>query len=225
MQYNAYHKKLIIFDLDGTLYGFKKGSFRQSGVYKKVIENTENYIAKKLKKTKSGAKLILKKILKEYGESISIGLKEKFRIDRYDYFNTVWDIPTKRYIKRNIKLRRRLLKISRSYNLALISDAPKIWINHVLAELKIDDIFKNRIFSGESNTRKEFNNAFKGILKVLGIKPQYCIVFGDQEKTDIIPAKKLGIKTVLVGEKTKSSVADYAIKNILEIEKALNSLR
>lgn len=48
MQYNTYQRKIIIFDLDGTLYDFKEGSFRQSDVYKKVIENTENYIAKKL---------------------------------------------------------------------------------------------------------------------------------------------------------------------------------
>lgn len=225
MKYDTYHKKTIIFDLDGTLYSFKKRSFRQSDVYKKVIENTENYIARKLKKTKREAKSILKEIFKEYRESISIGLEKRFKVDRYDYFNTVWDIAAKRHIKGNVKLKQKLIKIARNYNIVLVSDAPQIWIKHVLRELKIDNIFKNRIFSGESNTRKEFNNAFKRIVKALDVEPQYCIVFGDQEETDIIPAKKLGMKTVLVNKKAKSSVADYTIKNILEIDKALNSLK
>lgn len=218
-------QKIIIFDLDGTLYEFKKGSFKQSLIYKKVLENTEEYIRNKLNITKKEAKLILKEIIKEYGESISIGLEKKHKLDRYEYFNNVWNIPAKKYIKSNPFLRNKLLKIKNHFDFVLVSDAPKIWIKHVLERLEIDDIFKNRIFSGEGNARKEFGNVFDKIVKILRINPHCCIIFGDQEKTDIIPAKKIGMRTVLVNRKKKSSIADYTIKSILEIEKALKYLK
>jgi FMN phosphatase YigB (HAD superfamily) len=217
------NRKMIIFDLDGTLYSFKGGSFKQSGVYKKVLLNTEKYIADKLQKNKIEARSILKEILTEYGEKISIGLEEKFKIDRYDYFNTAWDIEAKRYIKHDPRLRRILVKLKKDFDLIVISDAPIIWIKRVLRELKSENLFK-KIFSGEGNIRKEFGNAFEEIVKVLKIEPQFCIVFGDQEETDIIPAKKVGMRTVLVNKKTKSSIADYTIKSIQEIEKAIKYL-
>lgn len=117
------------------------------------------------------------------------------------------------------------MKIKNDFDLALISDAPRVWINRVLKELGIENIFKDKIFSGEGNTRKEFNNAFEKVIKILNIKPECCIVFGDQEKTDIIPAKKLGMKTVLVSREKKPTEADYSIRNILEIERLLNLLK
>lgn len=216
-------KKLIIFDLDGTLYKLKGGSFKKFGIYKKVLENTENYIAGKLNKTKKEARLILKKILKEYGESISIGLEEKFKIDRYIYFNAVWNISAKEYIKINSVLRLQLIAIKNNFDLALVSDAPRIWIKNVLKELKIEDIFiDNNIFSGEGDTRKEFGNAFNKIIKTLNIKPEYCIAVGDQEKTDIIPAKKIGMTTILISKKNKSKIADYIIQDISELKNILD---
>lgn len=215
-------KKLIIFDLDGTLYKLNGGSFKKSGIYKKVLEKTETYIVGKLNKTKKEAKLILKTILKEYGESISIGLEEKFKIDRYVYFNMTWNIPAKKYIKINSALRSQLIGIKNNFDLALISDAPRIWINNVLKELKIEDIFTDNIFSGEGDTRKEFGNAFSRIIETLNIKPEYCIAVGDQEGTDIIPAKKIGIKTILINRQAESDVADYTIKDISELKNILN---
>jgi len=218
-------KKLIIFDLDGTLYQFKGGSFKKSGIYEKILKNTEKYIEKTLKKSKHEAGLILQDILKEYGDRISIGLEEKFRIDRYDYFNKVWDIPARQFIKSNSAfLRDTLQRVNKDFDFVLVSDAPRVWMNKVLKELKLDDIFNDRIFSGEGNVRKEFFNAFNSIKKVFNARAKECIVVGDQEETDIAPAKKSGMKTIFVNKKLKSSIADYTIQNILEIEKALKSL-
>ena len=42
--------KLIIFDLDGTLYKLDGGSFLNSKLNKKILKNVVKYIQKKLKK-------------------------------------------------------------------------------------------------------------------------------------------------------------------------------
>jgi len=215
------NKKIIIFDMDGTLYEFKGDSFRNSGLYDFIIENTLLYISNKLKKTKIEAQEILNFILKKYKDSISIGLEKEYNINRYDYFNFVWDIDAKKYVKFDSIINSLLLKLQKNFDLVLLSDAPMIWISRILDYLEIREIFKNNIFSGEGDARKEFDNAFEKICETMNIEASVCIVVGDQEETDIAPAKKLGMNTVFVHSDKRSFLADYNIKSIADIEEAL----
>jgi len=223
------YKKLIILDLDGTLYSLKNGSFKKSGIYDAIIENTKQYIKQKLRVDDEAADLIIKKIVKDFGDSISIGLEKRYGFDRHTYFNYAWDLPADKYISynRDINLRRILLKLKKKFKLAVLSDAPLIWINKVLKELLIKNIFnKEYLFSGEGDIRKEFNNAFQAIIKKIKIKPSRCVVFGDQLETDIMPAKKVGMKTVYIGNKKEALfIADYVIKSINDIEQALKAIK
>ena len=210
-------KKLIIFDLDGTLYELRGGSYKKSPLRRSVIVNAQKYIATKLSQSALGAQQILKNIQKQYGEQISIGLEKEFGIDRYDYFNVVWNIPVRNIVKKESGLRKILLSLRKIYDLAIISDAPQIWIDNVLNELQIQDLFRNTIFSGEGNLRKGFGNAVSSITRVLKIHPSNCIVVGYQEDTDIIPAKKLGMHAVFIHRTKRSLVADICIKSIREL--------
>lgn len=215
--------KTIIFDLDGTLYNFIGDSFKNSGLYDVVIKNTKDYISKQLNKTNIESQEIIDFIFKKYDNSISIGLEKEFNINRYDYFNTVWNIEAKDYVEFDPKLEGFLIGLKNNFNLVLLSDAPRVWINKVLQHLNIEKIFENSIYSGESNTRKELNNAFEELIKKLDIKESECIVIGDQEDTDILPAKQIGIKTVYIG-KNKSTIADYTIDNIFKLNDILKNL-
>jgi len=215
------NKQLIILDLDGTLYDFKEGSFKMSGLNKIILRNAEKYIMNKLHKTKKEATLILRKILKKYGENISIGLEKEFSINRFDYFNSVWNINAKKFIKFDSSVRKILLKISGHYDYLLISDAPMIWIKSVLKELNVADVFSKKIISGEGDQRKIFGNIFHMILGDYKINPENCVAIGDQEKTDIIPAKKLGMRTIFISKKKSSRYADYNIRKFKEITKVL----
>lgn len=211
------NKKIIIFDMDGTLYKFKGDSFKNSGLYDIVIENTLLYISNKLKKSEPEAKEILELVFEKYGNSISIGLEKEFKIDRHDYFDFAWNIEAKNYVQFDSSLKPFLLSLENNFDLALLSDAPKIWVHTVLDYLGVKEIFKNNIFSGEGNVRKEFGNAFEEICKIMNIEAHRCIAVGDQEETDIIPAKKIGMKTVFVGE-NKSNISDYTIDNIFGLK-------
>jgi FMN phosphatase YigB (HAD superfamily) len=211
----------IIFDMDGTLYSFKNGSLKESGLYDVIIENTQRYLMKKRDMSQDKAKHALQKILSSYGTKLSIGLEEVYNLDRYEYFNYAWNIPAEHYMVYDPRVRDALDEMSKDYTLVLLSDAPKIWVRNVLSVLKLEDIFKDStIFSGEGDIRKEYGNAFQSIINNLSLEAHSCITFGDQEHTDIIPAKALGIQTVFIG-KQKSNVADFSIDTIIQYKKAL----
>ena len=217
------NRKTIIFDMDGTLYEFNGDSFKNSGLYDVVIENTINYISNNIKKTKEESRRILESILKKYGTSISVGLEKELGFDRYDYFNKAWDVNAREYVQGDLEIRSLLLELRKDFNFILLSDAPRIWIEKVLECLDVQDIFGEDIFSGEGNVRKEFGNAFEEILKKFSIESSSCIVIGDQEDTDIVPAKKIGMKTVYVGDR-RSDVADHSMNNIFELRSIIKKL-
>ncbi|MDO8640509.1 MAG: HAD family hydrolase, partial [Nitrosarchaeum sp.] len=201
------YKKTIIFDMDGTLYQFKDGGIKGSGIYTVVVENTILYISKQLNKTSPEAQAMFDLILKKYGNSFSIGLEKEFKIERYGYFNFTWNIDPANYIKFDQNTQSLLLNTKNNFNMVLLSDAPRMWVNKVLKQLGVEEIFEGRIFTGEGNVRKEFGNAFENVVETLHLDPKECISIGDQESTDIILSKKIGMKTVHIC-KNKSDFAD-----------------
>jgi len=214
--------KLIVFDMDGTLYKLKGGAFLDSKLNKKILENVLKFIQFKLKRSEKEARKILDDIKKEYGENISIALEEKYGFDRYDYFNYVWDIEPKSYIIKYSNLEDVLVRLTKEYKFILMSDAPKIWIENVLKELNVERFFNGNILSGEGGKRKIFGNYFSNLLKAYKLKPEKVIVVGDQENTDIVPAKKLGINTIYINKNGKSEFADINIGDFNYLELSIS---
>lgn len=219
----AKRKKLLIFDLDGTLYSFKQGSFGKSDLKKEILIRAKTFIKTKLKNKNGETEKILQEIVSEYGEHISVGLEKKYGVNRFEYFNSVWNINPKDLVKPAPSLNSFLSRlIDKGCNIVIVSDAPKIWITNVLKYLNIIDLFEGKIFSGESDNRKAFANIFNNLIKKLNYQPKDCIVVGDQEKTDIIPAKEAGCLAIFINNQKESKFADYSIKSVLDLKKVLN---
>jgi FMN phosphatase YigB (HAD superfamily) len=216
------NKQLIIFDMDGTLYKFEGGSFGNSGLKKRVLENAIKYISDKQGVSLDKGKQLLEDILKKYDEEISIAVEKEFNGDRHEYFNTVWDIDAKEFIEENSKLKELLKKLKEKYILVVVSDAPAIWTENVLKELGVYELFEGNIFDGTGDERKVNGNGFDRVLKKFGLKGESIISIGDQVKTDIIPGNMLGMTTVFIGDDVCEE-ASYSIKNIFEIESILTS--
>ena len=215
---------VIIFDVDGTLYPFKNGSLMGSGLYDAILSNTKKYLIEKLGMQQDSAERALQNILSEYGTGLSIGMEKLHGVDRCEYFNCAWDLPVGQFLTYNPAVHATLLDLAKHHKVVILSDAPRVWIRKVLSELKLDEVFQDSlIFSGEGDIRKEHGNAFGNMLTVLSAEASSCVSFGDQEHTDIIPAKRLGIKTVFVG-KQKSKVADASIENITKCQEVIKLL-
>lgn len=216
-------RRLIIFDLDGTLYKIRGGSFRDSGFYQEILRNAVFFIQERLGKTQEEARQILEYIKRRYGEDISLAVEQEYGINRYEYFDKVWNLPADIYLEPNPLVCGILSKLSQKYDLLVMSDAPKVWVMKALNLLGIADFFNGRIHTGESDIRKGLGNAFENILVRYNVKPEQCISIGDQLRTDILPAKKLGIKTILVAE-DDSSEADFVARDMAQWETILQKI-
>jgi len=217
-------KKLIIFDLDGTLYQLRGGSYGRSLLRQAVLYNAQKFIACHLNITQTKAGKILNTLQKKYGEDISIALEKEYAINRNDYFKIVWNIPAKGIIKIGFNAQFMLRSLKKKCKIILVSEAPLIWIIHVLQELKIQNFFRGSIFSGEGDNRKRSGNVFKQVMEKFNMRPVDCISVGDQEKTDIIPAQKIGMQTIFLSQYKKSHFATFNVKNIPNLERKLLQL-
>lgn len=204
--------KIILFDLDGTLYPLKNGSFLNSSIYKEMKTRTIDFLSSKISMNREEAKLTFEKILKNYNYQLSLGFEKEFNIPREEYFSYSWNIDPSKHIPNDGSTREVFSNLKDDFKLVIVSDAPLIWIEHVIEYFEIKE-FISRIFSGESNIRKVFGNRFSLLINKLDILPENVMMVGDSENEDIVPAKKIGMKTVYIG-KNKSSVADYSITNV-----------
>jgi putative hydrolase of the HAD superfamily len=65
--------------------------------------------------------------------------------------------------------------------------------------------------------------AYKRVLELLDLPGESCILVEDSPR-NLIPAKDLGMTTILVGGSGPSLAVDYAVPTIFHVEKVLQNL-
>ncbi|NQV08635.1 HAD family phosphatase [Candidatus Woesearchaeota archaeon] len=110
--------------------------------------------------------------------------KEVLRKDFMDFFGFRYDV---------LEL---IKKLKKNYKLGLLSNQIEDWLEEVIEEHKLDEVFNVIVTSYESKLAKPDIAIFKETVKRLGVKPAECVYVDDLE-TNIPPAKKVGMKTIL----------------------------
>lgn len=189
-------RKVVVFDMDGTLYRLDglNGGYSGSSLEAKVKENALKFIKNRENCSDTEAQKIY-----DLGVADKVGLSqflsERYGISRPDYFNVVWNIDPSSIVK-GYEISRKIINELQKTDakLILLTSAPRVWAQKVIEFLNLNDAFE-LTFSGESfGNKDEIFNILSG-----RYKPTNILSVGDQEKTDIIPAKKLGCNTLLVG--------------------------
>ncbi len=202
-------KNKYIFDLDGTLYNFPRGTFRSSDFYKELCNRIPLFFQEKLNMSPQEAQETIDYINHVFPEKMSLVVEKEFGISRYDYFGYTWDVQPDKYLTRNEELVKLFSRLEG--RVAILTAAPRIWAERALKHLGIYQFVEGSIFTGESDLRKPNPDIFRKVAQHLGVPPSQIISIGDQEFSDILPAKETGMKTIIVGE---SENADYCARNI-----------
>ncbi|MBP9719425.1 MAG: HAD family hydrolase [Candidatus Levybacteria bacterium] len=86
--------------------------------------------------------------------------------------------------------------------------------------LKVDNLFTN-ITTADPDIRKPNPEVFRQIVASFGVPAENVISIGDQHYSDIIPAKSIGMKGIIVGQKLES--ADVRIDSIQDLVPTLQT--
>ncbi|MBR9680299.1 MAG: HAD family phosphatase [Candidatus Altiarchaeota archaeon] len=106
--------------------------------------------------------------------------------------------------------------------LAVATSLKRSLMEIVLDELHIREFFTATVPGDEVSKGKPDPEIFLKAAKLLGVKPEDCIVIEDG-KSGLKGAKKAGMKTIGLGDHV-SGLGDFSAKTPLEIKAHLNSL-
>jgi 2-haloalkanoic acid dehalogenase type II len=108
---------------------------------------------------------------------------------------------------------------SQGIKTAVLTTVPSWLFRHVLddSDVKIDFICTAK----EAKAVKPNPQIYHIVLHKIGVKPNEALMVGDTPEIDIIPPKKLGMKTALLCRKGKKTVkeADYIITSLRQLLK------
>lgn len=181
--------KNIIFDLSEVIIsGFHKTE--------EIIEKNTNIKAEEfLEKRKEVEDIFLKAMRGKYTEDEYVELLIE---------NTNWNVNKeiiKKYIRQNLDRKIEgtidiVEKLKEKYNLILLSDHIKEWVEYILSTNKELEMFKHKYFSYEYGMLKNDEGTFKYILEKEKILPSETI-FIDDNKDNIKMANKEGIQGII----------------------------
>jgi epoxide hydrolase-like predicted phosphatase len=190
--------KAIIFDVGGVLEDYRFPLLR---IRKHTHLSVHDFVAKKLR---IGLDQWFDAIDTAYADAIEgkISKTRELKIISTNlkispgYLENLWIKAYKKYFRRNDKLfdvAKRLRE--NEYKTAILSDQHYI-SREVLISKKDSRIFNYIFVSCDLGMRKPNSKIYKLVLKKIHFKPSE-IIFIDNQKWNILPAKKLGMKTVL----------------------------
>jgi putative hydrolase of the HAD superfamily len=222
--------KLVLFDLDDTLYQEKQ--FVMS-----AFKSISKYLSKKYN-------IKYDKIFKILKDDFNKGLRKKnFNVlikklqlidEDVDYLVRIY-----RNHKPEISLYNDaeyiLNKLKKTIKLGLVTDGYIATQQNKISSLKIKNYFDVIIInSPKDNIDKKNPKIFNKIIKKLKVNPKDTVYVGDNPLKDFIASKKIGIHTVRIkrksGEYSKFKVegsidADFVISNLNELTNIINNIK
>lgn len=205
--------KFLCFDVDGTLYRHVPAAWEaiQSQIYGVVMEHrkcslaeAEKYARRRYQKLGSSTK-----VLNELG------------IDGREFFNQAFSaIDLKQFVSPEPKLLRLLNKLRPKYRLGIISNNSLSIVSNKLDAIGIPlRIFNPIVTTYELGVLKPDPDPFLKALELAGVSPEGSVYIGDSEEADILGAKAVGMKTIMVWGESKA--ADLSIPTIYNLERIL----
>ena len=210
------HYTTLFFDLDDTLYP------ANAGVWGIIRDRMGAYMHERLGIPYDEVNRLRRFYLESYGTTLR-GLQQFYQVDVDDYLAYVHDVPLSKYLQPEPELRPLLLSLPQTRWVFTNADA-----NHarrVLSVLELEGCFHGIIDIRQLEFRcKPEPAAFIRGLELAGESdPGRCVFFDDAAR-NLIPARKLGFKTVLVNEHSDPEAADLTISSLSSLRQDMPEL-
>jgi putative hydrolase of the HAD superfamily len=207
--------KLILFDLDETLYP------RSSSLMPIIAQRIERYVIERAGVPPTQADELRRHWRRTYGTALRGMIEEKYPIDVDDYLHYVHDIPLDGLIEVQPEVRQMLLDIP--LRRAVLTNSDVQHATHVLTHVNLLDCFERIIDIRALNFINKPNpQAYRMALELLGVGAEETI-FVEDTPINTRPAKALGMKTILV-DCPPTNDADFSVASVLDVGKILSQL-
>lgn len=193
------NRRVIVLDMDGTLYDLGDAGFGGSALNAAVNENGISFVMREESCDRSEATLLWQEALQD-PIGASRFLAGRYGIDRKQFFDQVWDIDPNLILQNYEEAVGTLRKFTDTVNtgadaikMILLTSAPSVWAKRVLEFLKLDDVFES-VYTGEMYGNKE------EVFDILAARynAEQIVSIGDQEQTDIRPAQDRNMTGILI---------------------------
>jgi len=203
------HSKVILFDLDDTLYP------REAGVMPLIGQRIEAYLCQQMGLTVDQSKTLRQRYLKKYGTTLS-GLLVEHNVDPEDYLAFVHDVPLEQRLHASPQLDQMLASIS--LRQVIFTNSTREHARRVLSLLGVAHHFERIIDARNINYQgKKAVRAHQQALDLLEVPGSACILIEDMLH-NLKPAKSLGVATVLIGGRGDcTNNVDYYIPSVLHV--------
>lgn len=202
--------KFLCFDVDGTLYRDVPAVWEtiQGKIYREIMEKkhwdrdrTKEEFAALYERLGSSTK-----VLNELG------------IDGQEFFTTIFDqVDLTKVINQDVRLNDLLERLRQCYRVGLVSNGTTAAIKKKLGAVGLSSLqFDPFIATFDINAPKPDPTGFLMALERVGVAPEESVYIGDKEETDILGAKGVGMRTIMVWGESKE--ADLSIPTIYDLD-------
>lgn len=218
--------KTLAWDLDGTLYpATPKMNEAITQRLLTLIAKTRSCSLEEAEAYYQDQKNILKS---------STRVLDKLGLDGQQFFLDVWaELPLGEFIEPNPTLAQLFNQAGRLQHIMHTNSNSQQTVARKLACLGLSpNLFSVILTSGEMRAHKPDQKAFEILLETAGNQPEEILYLGDRVEVDLIPAKKIGLRTCLIGSDQPANpnqevdlffpTPELALAEILKIQSLAN---
>jgi putative hydrolase of the HAD superfamily len=201
---------VLFFDLDDTLYP------SDSGLWPAIQERMGFFMEERLGLSPEVIPALRRQYYQTYGTTLR-GLQTYHQVDADDFLTYVHDLPVEQFLQPAPRLREILLSLPQSC--WIFTNASAGHAVRVLEVLGVSECFAGviDIFALQFACKPEAEAYWRALTIAGQTDPRRAVLFEDSLR-NIIPARKLGFTTVLVGSNgSPENAADYTLPSLLEL--------
>jgi putative hydrolase of the HAD superfamily len=203
--------KFLCFDVDGTL------CHSISKVWEAIKQSFVKSISGQLKISVSDAEKYISERYKILGSTTKV--LEEAGIDGKEFFNNAYaKLDFSKIIKKDDRLIKLIAELKKRYLIGILSNGGRDAVIKKIQAVGLEEkMFNPFLTTYEMQSLKPDPAPFLKALEIAGCPPEESVYIGDSVETDIMGAKAVGMKTILVWG--KSPEADLSIPAIYDLEK------
>lgn len=208
---------MLFFDLDDTLYP------PESGLWPAIQERMGLYMQERLGVSVEESPGLRRRYYETYGTTLR-GLQADYQVDADDFLTYVHDLPIEKFLEPAPRLKEILLSLPQPRWIFTNASAGHAY--RVLDVLGVQDCFQGviDIFALQFACKPE-NQSYLNALQVAGSFPADEAVLFEDSLRNLVPARTLGLTTVLIGPDCgQVERVDYCLPSLLKLPETMPGL-